>query len=182
MRQIKVSYRAVFAQPQGPLNPSGFKMAGRFPVEIFGHGESWQAREIATPQRVVYKKFKKFASPENAMGIVAEAFYAQLEPWQIWGMPPIDHAKARDFNPVERLLSPDEIQVLQDGRVLWKEAEDYTHILHAPDHTNMKAGMPPAACGAKVSGKAFVNNRANVEPTCKKCAEVWRQFYQEKST
>lgn len=179
MRQIKVTYRAVFAQPIGILNPMNLKLPAPCPVEIFGSGDKWQARELITARRAVYEKLKKFSSAENGKTIVAEAFGEQLRPWQMWGTVPMEAAMLRDFKPVERLIEPDEIKVLSDGRVLWKEADDYLHIIHAP---TLPPGerIPSAACGAKVRADSFINNRANIEPTCKACAEIWRREYQGK--
>lgn len=179
MKQIKVNYRALFAQPIGVLNPSGFKMGGTFAVEIFGSKDNWQARSVGN--LAVYKKLAKFASAHNGRQVVEDSFAEKVTPWQIWGTPPMDAMMRRDFKPVEGLLDPSELQVMSDGSVYWKEPDDYTHILHAPSHDPKIKGMPPAACGQKVHVKAFINNRANVEPTCKACAQVWREHYQEKS-
>ena len=45
MRAIKVTFRAVFRQPIGALNPMGCKINAKFPVEIFGEGERALARK-----------------------------------------------------------------------------------------------------------------------------------------
>ncbi len=169
MRQIKVSYRAVFAQPIGILNPMNLKLPAPCPVEVFGSGQTWQARELITSRRAVYEKFKRFSSAQNGMVTVAVAFAEQLRPGTVNGKP----------TSIERLLEPEEIRILPDGKVLWKEAEDYTHIIHAP---TLPPGerIPSAACGRKVPAKAFINCRANVEPTCKGCADVWKREYKGK--
>ena len=60
-----------------------------------------------------------------------------------------------------------------------KSPRTFTHILHAPS-IPPDAKVPPAACGAKVSAKAFINNKANVERTCEGCAQVWREHYKGK--
>ncbi len=110
------------------------------------------------------------------MVTVAVAFAEQLRPWQIWASVPGDGVTKL---AQERLLEPDELQFLPDGRVLIKEPEDYTHIIHAP---TLKAAerVPAAACEYKASAKTLINPRANVEPTCKVCAQIWKAFYQEK--
>ncbi len=37
-----------------------------------------------------------------------------------------------------------------------------------------------ACCNAELAPKFFISTKANVEPTCKGCAEVWRKEYQGK--
>ncbi len=176
LKQIKVSYRAVFAQPTGVLNPMQLKLPGPCPVEIFGSGATWQARELITARRAVYEKFKRFSSAQNAMEVIGAAFAEQLRPWQMWGAVPADSSERKS---VERLIEPDEIKLLNDGKVLWKEPDDYRHIIHAP---TLPPGerVPSAACGARVRADSFINNKANIEPTCKACAEVWKREYQGK--
>jgi hypothetical protein len=171
MRNIRVTYRAVFEQPIGLLNPFGAKLPGTFPVEIVGTGEKWQAREIATPARNVYKKLYHFTNPTQGMNEVESNFQERLEPWQVWGKP---HNELQ-----ERMLLPGEICDLGQGKMGWLDPEDYTHIIHAQSIPE-GARIPPAACGAKVNAKCFINTKANVEPTCKGCAEVWRKEYQNK--
>lgn len=176
MRIIKVTYRALFQQPQGVLNPMGLKLPGPFPVELFQTGANWQAQEIASPARHVYK-LGKFASLQDAKRTVAEYFESQLEDWQMWSTPP--HEGPLHPPPVERLILPDEIAQLPNGKIGWKQAEDYTHIIHAPT-IPPGARIPPAACGVKVKAECFINTHANVEPSCKACAEVWRKEYQNR--
>lgn len=179
MRLIKVTYRAVFEQPQGKLNPMGCKLPGPCPVEVYGGGQNWQVREIATSARRLCAKLGTFTSHERACNSLAEVFAHQTEPWQTWGTPPPERIGERTS---ERMLEPWEIAELSTSsgrKTFWKQAEDFTHILHAPT-MDPGAKVPPAACGAKVRADCFINNKANVEPTCRKCAEVWRQHYQEK--
>lgn len=102
------------------------------------------------------------------MKTVEESFQERLEPWQIWGKP---HNELQ-----ERMLFPDEICDLGHGKMGWKDPEDFTHIIHAPTIPE-GARIPPAACGAQVNAKCFINTKANVEPTCKACAEVWKREY-----
>lgn len=171
MRTLKVTYRAVFQQPQGPLNPMHARVPQPCPIEVFGGPAGWQAREIATAYRALYKKLGRFVSADQGKTEVAVAFERQLEPWQTWGTPPKETQA--------RMLLPDEIRILSDGQVVWKEPEDYTHIIHAQSIPK-GARVPPAACGAKVDANCFIDPRANVKPTCKACAEVWRREYQNR--
>lgn len=182
MKQITVTYRAVFAQPKGVLNPMNLRLPIPCPVEVFGAKDKWQAREILSPRRQVYEKLSKFASAAHGMQTVAEAHAEQLRPWQIWGAPPIDAGARKDHvKPEARLLDPHEIQVLQSGVVLWRELDDYTHIIHAPTLA-AREKMPSAACGAKVKAESFVRNNINIRPTCKACAAVWDVHYKPKET
>jgi hypothetical protein len=171
MRAIKVTYRAIFEQPIGALNPMGLKLPGLCPVEIFGQGEKWQAREIGSPGRAIYTKLYKSTTPIQGMACVEQAFERRIEPWQIWGTPPGESH--------ERMLIADEIVDVGGGRMAWKDPEDYTHIIHAQT-IPPGARIPPAACGAQVNTKCFISTKANVEPSCKGCAEVWRREYRNK--
>lgn len=170
MRTIKVTYRAIFAQPIKLLNPFESKIGGQFPVEVFHHGGKWQARTLTTPP-IVYKKLGKCESADAARIAVEDNFQERLEPWQVWGKPP------NEF--IERMLLPSEIADLGNGKTGWKQAEDYTHIIHAPS-IPPGAHVPPAACGATVKAECFISTKAYIEPTCKGCAEVWRREYQGK--
>lgn len=171
MKTIRVTFRASFRQPIGVLNPSGFRLSAVCPVEVFGgdHGR-WYARELASPRRTLYDKLGHFATAESGQAIVRQAFEDQVQPWQIWGVPP------DSMPPLERLLTPDEICDLGDGKWGWYGPEDRTHIIHAP---NIPPGakIPPAACGAKVDAKHFISTKANLEPTCPRCAEIYRKEY-----
>lgn len=176
MRSIKVTYRAVFEQPKGELNPMNMRLPGPFPVEIFGQGEKWQAREIATPARNVYKRLYHFTSPIQGMALVEQSFERRIEAWQLWGTVPGDGSTALT---IERMLEPSEVCDLGGGKMAFKTAEDYTHIIHAQT-IPPGAHVPPAACGAQVNAKCFMSTKANVEPSCKACAEVWRKEYKGK--
>lgn len=169
MRAIKVSYRAEFEQPTGALNPMGMKLPGLQRVEIFQTGATWKARSIATGQ--IYTRLEKFASRTHAQSNLEANFERRLTEWEIWGKPP------EEAEP--RKLLPKEIRIASDGQVFWRQAEDFTHILHAP---NIPPGahVPPAACGAKVNVKCFISTKANIEPTCEPCAEIWRKEYRGK--
>lgn len=180
MRTISITYRAIFEQPRGPLNPMGLKLAGPQPVEVFRKGEHWYARELSTPRRNVLERLGKLPSADQARTTVELAFASTVIPWQIWGSPPSESTTIRDFRPAERVLQPDEICDLGDGKAGWYTAEDRTHIIHPPGYSE-KFRVPPAACGATgLPSKCFVNNRANVEPSCKGCAEVWRREYKDR--
>lgn len=185
MRAIKVSYRAVFEQPIGVLNPMGLKLPGPCAIEVYGTGDRWKVRTLTGVQ---FKKLGEHPGASAAMHVVQECHAKQLEPWQMWGTPPspADPPAGYDFNA--RLILPAEVKALvKEGieRVYWLEPEDFTHIIHAPN-VKLPDGkirgadwIPPAACGAHVKVDHFINNKANVEPTCKGCALVWREHYQE---
>lgn len=174
MKVIKLSWRAVFRQPIGILNPAGYTMGGTFPVEIFGQGDKWQAREIASPKRAVYTKLPKFASVANGKATVANVFRERVEDWYMWGTVAGDGVAALS---VDRVLLPSEVKDLGEGKYGWYTAEDFTHILH---HAELKPGfkMPPAACGVQVPVNCFVNNKLSVPPSCTGCLEVWEREYQ----
>ena len=171
MRAIKVTFRAVFRQPIGNLNPSGFKIGGTQPVELFHVGERWKAREIASPRRVVYDRLVRFVSLEDAKATVEASFQERLGPWQMWGKGPNELT--------EKQLTPYEVADLGEGKFGWLQDEDRTHIIHAPTIPK-GARIPPAACGAQVNAKCFISTKANIEPSCRGCAEVWRKEYQNK--
>jgi hypothetical protein len=166
VRAIKITYRAVFQQPIGLLNPMGLGIPGAISVEIFQRGETWQARSLET--EFTYVKLGRFASADHGRTAVGESFQECLEPWQAWGKPP------NELEP--RMLTPYDIADLGESRFAWIEDEDRTHIIHQP---SLPPGqrVPSAACGASVPAKCFINNLANVEPTCKGCAEVWKEHY-----
>jgi len=176
MKSLRVSFRAVFEQPIGALNPMGARLPGPQAVEIFGNAGKWQAREIATPRRQVYTKLGKFASLTHAQSEVAGAFEKQLQPWQPWGTVPAD---GRTALTEERMLTPYDFVDCGDSTFALMQDEDRTHIIHAPT-VPAGARIPPAACGAQVNAKCFINTRANIEPTCRGCAEVWRKEYRGK--
>ena len=176
MRAIKVTFRAVFEQPTGPLNPMGIKLPGPQPVEVFGQGERWQAREIASPRRQIYTKLGSFSSLAHAKDEVEHAFQKQIEAWQPWGTVP---SNGQTSLTEERMLTPYDFADLGSGKFGLIQDEDRTHIIHAQT-IPPGARIPPAACGAQVNAKCFISTKANVEPSCKGCAEVWRREYRDK--
>ena len=176
MKNLRVTFRAIFEQPIGKLNPMGCNLPRPQPVEIFGQGEKWQAREIASPRRVVYAKLGRFMSLDHAKREVEAVFKRKVQGWQPWGSVPGDSQTAL---VVERMLTPYDFADAGNGTFVLLQDEDRTHIIHAPT-IPQGAKVPPAACGASVNAKCFINNRANVEPSCRGCAEVWRREYQGK--
>lgn len=172
MRNIKVSFRATFEQPIGRLNPLGALVRGPQPLEIFGHGERWQIRAIAAGTRAVFK-IGTFATVDDAKRTIASLFKEQLQEWQVWGIPP------EPPGALEQMFTAYEVSDLGNGKWGFVQDEDRTHIIHAPS-VPPGAHVPPAACGAQVNTKCFINNRANVEPTCRGCADVWRREYRDK--
>jgi hypothetical protein len=176
MRAIKVTFRAVFQQPIGKLNPMDVKLPGPHPVEIFGNGDRWQVREIASPRRQKYEKLGHFDSIEHAQAALKDVFSKMLEPWQLWGTVAGDGQNAL---AVERMLTPYDVVSLSSGKWAALDDEDRTHILHGP-LIDPKAKVPNAACGASVNAKCFISTKANVEPTCRPCKEVWEREYKDK--
>lgn len=176
VRVIKVTYRAVFQQPQGALNPLGVRIAAHVPVEVFQRGQTWQACEISGHN--VFTRLGRFNTAAQAREGVAGAFETMVQHWQLWGIPPMECVPDAQIGK-ERLLLPSEVCDLGNGKMGFRTAEDYTHILHAQS-IPPGAKVPPAACGAKVDAKCFISTKANVEPSCKPCAEVWRREYQNR--
>lgn len=170
MRNIKVTFRAVFHQPIGRLNPLGLKVPTDIPVEVYGTQGNWRVRN---PSRIAnaFDRLGKFASAEDAKREIARSFARQVEEWQVWGTPP--------HTDQEQMLTAYDVADLGEGKWGYIQDEDRTHIIHAPA-VPLTARIPPAACGASVNAKCFINNRANVEPTCRGCAEVWRKEYKNK--
>jgi hypothetical protein len=80
---------------------------------------------------------------------------------------------------VERLVTPYDVVSCGSGKWAALDAEDRTHIIHAQT-IPPGARIPPAACGAQVNAKAFISTKANVEPSCRECAEVWKREYRNK--
>jgi hypothetical protein len=154
----------------------GLKIPGPQPVEIFGQGERWQVREIASPRRQVYAKLGRFGSVEHAKDVLNEVFGKIVEPWQLWGVVAGDGNKSL---AVERLLTSYDVISLGNGKWAALDAEDRTHIIHAPTIPS-GARIPPAACGIMVNAKCFINNRANVRPSCRECAVIWEREYKDK--
>ncbi len=172
MKTIQITFRAVFEQPTGPLNPLGAKMPGAQPVEIFRKGEFWYARELSTPKRNVFVRLGNWSSSDAARQGVENSFVRRLQSWQVWGTPP--------DSPVPCPLTSDQICDLGDGKAGWYQPEDRTHIIDPPNIEG-NPRIPPAACGATgLPSKCFVNNRANVRPSCKACAEIWERDYKTK--
>ncbi len=174
MRILKVTYRSIQEQPCGILNPSGFKLPGPRPVEVFCKGDKWFLREIESPRRVVYDKLGSFVNARAAMDATHTSFARMREAWQMWGTPPADKEP--------RIIGPDEIKILDTGVVCWKEPEDFTHIMRTGPgfNTDGNARAFIAACEESLSPKHFISTKANVEPTCTICAEVWRREYKGK--
>lgn len=170
MRAIKVTFRAVFEQPIGKLNPSELRLPGLRPVEVFSKGDKWYVRSLETAKPIVLEKLGEFANSAQAKTAVEQSYRRFVQSWQLWGTPP-------GF-PAPVPLQAEDIVKLPNEQYAWKEAEDFTHILHAPNAQPGKTMV--AACGADVPAKAYVSTKANVEPTCKRCAEVWREHYATK--
>ncbi len=166
VKTIPITYRAIFEQPTGPLNPIGAKIPGPQPIEVFRKAGFWYARELSTSKRNVFVRLGNWSNHAAALRGVEESFVRRLQSWQVWGTPP--------DSPVECPLTPDQFEDLGDGKAGWYESRDRTHIMHKSDGSR----KPPAACGATDTGN-FISNRANVEPSCKECAKVWKEHYKK---
>lgn len=176
MRAIKVTFRAVFRQPIGLLNPMGMKINAEVPVELFGNAERWQARTIPNgtgPSAVpsVFTRLGRFSSLEHAKLTVEASFQERLQPWQMWGKGPNELT--------EKQLTSYEVADLGEGKFGWIQDEDRTHIIHAP-LVRPDSKVPNAACGAQVNAKCFISTKANIEPSCRGCKKVWEREYQGK--
>ena len=168
MRQIRVSYRAIFEQPINKLNPMGLRLTAQWRVEVYRMADKWVAGSLDTHRP--FTALGKLPSATATQLTVEANFERMIEPWQVWAEPP-------NLGQPKRMLEPWEFQHI-DGKTYWKEPEDFTHIIHAP---SVQPGerIPRAACGAKVKAQHFVNNLANVERSCRACAEVWRAHYRK---
>jgi hypothetical protein len=177
VRAIKVTFRAVFQQPIGKLNPMGARISAKVPVEIFGSGERWQAREI--PGGNVFTRLGRFISLDHAKREVETSFEKLLQDWQVWGTPPIEMRGNQQIGGHEQMLTPYEVADLGEGKFGWIQDEDRTHIIHAQT-IPPGAKIPPAACGAQVNAKCFISTKANIGPSCRECKEVWEREYKDK--
>lgn len=165
MRNIKVTFRAVFEQPIGVLNPSGWAVPGQQSVEVFGGGERWNARCLENGN--TFTRLGTHIGPEGAKTAALAAFARQVSPWQMWGTPPNEKE--------ERQLLLHEVHFV-GNKVEWKEPDDYTHLIDP----NGQGRVPPAVCGARVKVSSFISAAANLTPTCKACAESYRKGYPAK--
>jgi hypothetical protein len=172
VRQIKVVYRAVFQQLKSVA------MICRAPVnvEVAQSGGQWISR---SPDTGVSFHFTECQSAEAAKKEAESRFITMLsDEWAIFGKPPEGPAALR-------LLEPEEY-TMKDGKVYWLELNDFTHIvdpkreLTSIGRINDKAKIWPAACGESPSVKQIISLKANIEPSCPKCAEVYRERYAAK--
>ncbi len=180
VKAIKVTYVGVFKQPTNKLNPSGLRINAECPVEVFLRGGGWCVRSV--PGRVVYEKLGSFPSAQSARDGVRANFAEQVEDWQMWGEPPLTAQQRKDSKPLLRMIQPEEVTMLPTGVVCWKEAEDFTHIMHTGPGLNVDGNAKAfrSACGEDLKPNLFISTKANVEPTCTACAEVWRREYKGK--
>ena len=98
-----VIFRAVFEGPQGPLNPSGWKLPGPVWVEIFNHKvgppAEWKARRPGTFGNAgLFEKITPQSGHTTLMNQIKSVYFGkQLESW-----------KAFDATIADR---PEELQV-----------------------------------------------------------------------
>ena len=167
VRVIKISFRAIFEGPKGALNAMGLKMPGRFAVEVYqATPGKWKAREIDTPARRVHERLRAFANATDGKRIVEANFDNQVEPWQMWGIPPGENSTG------PRLLLPEEIHECAGGVYQFRGPEDFTHI-----GTEIHGNNVTTLCDARVSHKLIVSTRANIAPSCPTCAKRYAEEF-----
>lgn len=173
MRQIKVVYRAVFQQLKSVA------MICRAPVnvEVAQSGGQWISR---SPDTGVSFHFTPKEFAETAKKEAESRFITMLsDEWCMLGKPP--EGPTSFLRPLE----PEEYTV-KVGKVFWYELNDFTHIvdpkreLTSIGRIDDKAKIWPAACGKSPSVKQIISLKANIEPSCTKCAEVYRERYASK--
>jgi hypothetical protein len=169
MRVIHVTYRAVFKRLKDTL----FRFDGPVNVEIYQQKDKWMAR---SPDTLVDFPFTACQSPESMKKECAARFEKQLsDKWWIFGKEPAPKggSKGMGDNPV-RELQPDEIQI-KDGKVYFLETDDYTHIMDPKNPAPRPSpASNPAACGQWPKMKNFISLKANIPPSCRQCAEVYK--------
>lgn len=166
MKQIKPRYRAVFQQ----LKSVAMKCSAAVNVEVIQRGTGlWICQ---SPDTGVEFRFTPMQSAQAAKQEAESRFEIMLsDGWFMMAKPP-------DGPSVIRLLEPDEY-VEKDGKIYWFELDDFTHIVDPAkpmDPNNLKA-VHPAACGDLPKIGKFVSLKANVPPTCKRCAEVYAERF-----
>lgn len=179
MRILKVTYCAIFRQPINKLNPAGLKMKAECPVEVYPKSDRWLVRSL--PGKVVYEKLTGVPSALQARAQVELCFETMVEEWQMWGTPPLSAWEVKEQKkPAPRMIDPGEVTILATGVVCWKEPEDFTHIMHTGPGFNVDGNAKTfqACCNEPLPPKYFISTKANVEPTCTTCAEVWKREYQ----
>ena len=172
MRLIHVTYRAVFTQ----LKFSLFKMNGPVNVEVIERYNQWVCQ---SPDTGVEFNFTKMPSAESAKTEAASRFEKMIsDGWWTFGREPRPAGQKGPREDGPRMLNPEEIQI-KDGKVYFLEANDFTHIFN-PTNPNPPSGNKDhstlAACGQYPRIRNFVSLKANVEPTCKACAEIYRSI------
>jgi hypothetical protein len=170
MRLIHVTYRAVFTQ----LKSSSFRMNGPVNVEVIERYNQWVCQ---SPDTGVEFNFTKMPSAESARKECESRFERMMsDGWWIFGREPRPAGQKGPREDGPRLLNPQEIQ-MKDGQVYFLEVNDFTHIFDPKNPnrpTDDKDKSAQAACGQYPRIRNFISLKANVEPTCKACAEIYR--------
>ena len=184
MREIKVSYRATFRYPIGNLNPLGLRLMNiEMQVEITRVKQDWIARVVLpTGASRVIERINRMPSYDTAKQEVERNFTTVVSRWKPWGCPPeypserLERIKRGDMTPnVPRQLEKWEFIEPTPNRFLWKDVEDFTHLLLQQAESKKKEAV--AACGREVNFKNFVSIKAKIPPTCHLCAEKWSELY-----
>jgi hypothetical protein len=159
---MRVCFRAQFAGPKGPLNPSGWKFPNAAPqsVEVFRRGDTWHARE--PKHREVFHQLQPGTSHGTMKDTVAGAFDKQVSEWEMYDS---------EGNPLDPHL------VVEDPNgnfTMYLE----THAA-APDQIGQPGNVFKAICGEIVGASRIRSRRAHVPPDCKVCRKAWEQVKQE---
>lgn len=127
MKPIRVTYRAVFRQPIGPLNPMNLKMPVSMTIELYeAPGKRWKARECDTGKKRPIEPAGESANLQSAQEAVKGLFQECLLPWQMWGDPsmaiPVELIGEPRYKPGLRVIQPEEVEI-RDGKVYFKLPE-----------------------------------------------------------
>lgn len=151
---MRVTFRAVFMQPTGVLNPMGLKIPTPITVELYpGPSNSYRAREIDSKHRRSFRHVQRMANLEAAKSAIRASFTEQLTDWTM-------HDPAKNG----AALSPDEVITLPGGTVTRKPPTHYATAMEGLSKTTRRA-----VCGKTVDVTVIVQTR----PTCPQCQIIF---------
>lgn len=131
MKPIRVTYRAVFRSPLGPLNPLGVNIPVAMTVEVYeARPQVWKAREKDTGK----DRTLPIPSQPDALGAmlqIGKFFKEQCQDWQMWG------SAWTDTTP-PRILYPQDVVIDEAGKVRLIEPEDGTEVGETPKGKQIK--------------------------------------------
>lgn len=126
MRPLRVTYRAVFRSPLGPLNPLGVHIPVSMTIEVYeARPQVWKSREKDTGKDRGMDSIPAGSSAAEAQANVRKCFKEQNQDWRMWGS-----EYAADAKP--RILYPKDVVVKPDGKVCLIEPEDSTEVGDKP--------------------------------------------------